>query len=652
MAKKALGFLFFVSIFIFFLHSFDGNGDFYHHIDTGRWILDNHQLPRVDSFTFTQNGQPWVAHSWASGILFYLLFKAFGPLGVSIFTSLIAVLTCAMLYQLLRLKGIKTEANLLTIGLVAAAVSTRFLERPEIIAYPLILLLFIIDEKRRGQPKLNLLLPVIVLSWASLYGSSVILGVLLVLFFGFKQLVRDKFRLKNDQRLLYVAIAASLVASYLNGYGFRTIFYIFIYIPGVKVYEGEWAGILEIIRSFPATLLLTYQFYLIIYAAFVGLLVTLCLVNWKILRKHLFEILPALAIFLPIEAFRQLPTAEILCAPLLASLLNSVKLKNISVAIFLILSAMIGLSIYANPPSLSTPNDQQLLGMTAFIKDHQIKGRAFNHTHFGGFITYNFYPDILTFIDTRDDLYKDSSVLQDLYQTSSSNADVLPLLQKYGADIVIADTQTDQLNYRSIFYSPAWKVVYLNDRYFLVVSKELAEADGLKAISTVDPFSATASKPGQEELANGYYQGLIDQGYDSYLNRFYLSETQISLDQTAAAVKNLSQISIQGNSPLAPLLKSEQDYLLAEGYLKEADCQMTVKFLNLAEQSSGRVLFVRASSEDSAEKEKVSALYDLSCLKDTAAAKSYLDSFMAEPGVSPLEKAKLLKEFSDVSMKP
>ena len=48
------------------------DGDTWTHVATGDWILDHRAIPRVDPFTFSFAGAPWVAHEWGADVLFAL----------------------------------------------------------------------------------------------------------------------------------------------------------------------------------------------------------------------------------------------------------------------------------------------------------------------------------------------------------------------------------------------------------------------------------------------------------------------------------------------------------------------------------------------------------------------------------------------------
>src|SRR5688572_25061348 len=46
------------------------NSDLWFHLAAGRLILETRAVPRVDSWSFTAEGQPWHNHEWLSDVIF------------------------------------------------------------------------------------------------------------------------------------------------------------------------------------------------------------------------------------------------------------------------------------------------------------------------------------------------------------------------------------------------------------------------------------------------------------------------------------------------------------------------------------------------------------------------------------------------------
>jgi hypothetical protein len=63
------------------------DGDFWWHLKTGEYIVRNRSIPRIDFYSFTVPGKPWVAHEWLSEVIFYLVYSRAG------FNTLIFIFT-------------------------------------------------------------------------------------------------------------------------------------------------------------------------------------------------------------------------------------------------------------------------------------------------------------------------------------------------------------------------------------------------------------------------------------------------------------------------------------------------------------------------------------------------------------------------------
>lgn len=638
----------FIGIFIFFLRPFEGTGDFYHHVNTGRYIIENHALPNLDTFSHTAKNQPWVAHSWLSGLIFYLILQNFGQIAISIFSAFIATLTFVLLYYLLRIYKASKSASLATIAITAIPISTRWPQRPEIFEYPLILLLLLIDSFKNRYPKLSLFLPFVMLVFANLYGSAVIFGLLLIGLLIVKQFLIDSFKWQKHT-IFYLSALAAFPLSLFNGYGLKTILYFYYFIPKVAVYEGEWAGIFRILDKMPLGQLINQQYLILIYFLFLIISLLTAIFSFRIIKQNLFPAFMALSVLAPFFAFRQTPLVTFLSGPFLALSLTYLFSKHQFIKIGLIAFlgiVMFAISFWLNPPGrLSAPSNIALEELISFIQNNNLNGNAFNMGHFGGYITYKLYPKILVFFDTRDELYINSPALTDLYNTYNLSRSVLPLLKKYQVDLVIADYLTDGLSYRDLFYSLDWVIVFLNDRYFIAIPAQTAKLKQIPQIDGPDPFSPTAAKPGQEEKASKYYQNLLIKNPDSLNNKLFLASTLLSLEQFDETINIVNKLQIDPNSLIGEIMEHDRNNLLAESYLGKQDCTKAKVYLDKANSAIRPILIFKPQEQISSEEDRIWSYYYLICQKNLNQATVYFQNFLQDNNVSPLEKIKFSRQF-------
>lgn len=464
MQKLLLGF-FFLAIFIFFIYPMDSDGDFFQHANIGKFVIENKSLPYFDTLTFTAQGKEYIGYSWATGIIFYSLYETFGPIAINLFMASIALITFLLLYALLWKITSSTKSALMTIFLVAPVVSTRWPSRPEIITYPFIIAILLINEYRKTHPRLVIFFPILILFWANFYGVSTILGLILLLLFALVQWLKDKGKFSSSSYLFYLSVVASFPLALLNGYGTDSLFFISL-IPKMTGFHGDWAGVLKTLQNAPPEYLAIFRYRLLIYLLYISSLVILLVISLKKIRSSFFYFLLALALLVPFFAIRQIPLAAILSTPFLAALLSQkIKFQKIVLGVIIFLGAISLITAFrTNSPGFGEDHNTFPKEMVYFLKENQISGRAFNTQRVGSFLSYHLYPDILTFSDTRDELFIGTGVLEEMGKTLKLGGNLTSLLSKHNISVVIADL-TESKTYQRLFYSKDWAPVFLTGNY-------------------------------------------------------------------------------------------------------------------------------------------------------------------------------------------
>lgn len=583
--KKLVPYLLFLFIFLFFLHPFDGNPDFFHHVNTGRYVLENGSFPRGDVWTFTASGREWIAYAWGGGVALYLIFNLFGAVGISIFVALVAVLTFYLLYRYLKLIGISQKSAILALILVAAPIISRFPARPEIFTYPFLISFLLVGELSRKKSKLALLLPVLTLLWANIYGSSLLIGWFVLGAIFFKNLIVSKFRFKQS-KLLLISIALSLLTSFVNPYGLKTVFYLFL-IPGVASYEGEWAGIWRILTEAPVSYQMNMQYLILIFLVYFAVFLAAVLFSVKKLKENFPLVVLAGVIFVPFMAFRQVPIGIFLSLPLLAKLIDSLNKK--SVYIFWVIG-IAGCLLYSwiNQPGITFSENTPAFHLVSFIKEKGLTGNAFNHQPIGAFLTYNLYPDVKVFFDTRDDLFLDTEALDDLRSIFDGQKSIMPILAKYKVDFVVGDLN-DGLNYQDLFNDSNWQVVYLDDRYFVAIPKTFNERLKLTPFLHINPYTPTNAKAGRESQAKSEYEGIYMANPDSFANARRLILVLIANNDLVEA-ENIAKMLDVGTGHANVFLTIEKKLLLGQIATRQKDCSAARGYLKEVDSLSGHKL--------------------------------------------------------------
>jgi hypothetical protein len=164
---------------------FNGDGDVGRHIRVGTEILASRSIPRVDLFSHTMEGQPFIPYEWLSEVWFGGAHQLAGLAGVAVLTAALFAGAVGLVYVTMVRLGLPRILALIFgfVGLVMQAI--HLLPRPHMFttlfaaAFCLVLL-----EARRGAVRWLYALPPIMLVWANAHGGFLIGFILLFLFLG------------------------------------------------------------------------------------------------------------------------------------------------------------------------------------------------------------------------------------------------------------------------------------------------------------------------------------------------------------------------------------------------------------------------------------------------------------------------------------
>ena len=429
--------------------------DIYWHVKVGQDILLNHELPLVNSYSYTKYGAHWIAKEWLSQVLFALAYNAAAWRGVAALAAVISALTVSTLYYWIS-RRLSAIATLPLCCIAFLLMSVGLLARPQLFFFLLSCLsvCYLIDCAEDGDAPW-LLAPLVAL-WANLHASFPIVFVVGALFsiYGL-YLAEPRNRVRLGAKWC-AALLAAFAASGLTPYGFEPSFVAFrIFGSGSIDQIGEWRGIA--LDGQGVTVL-----------AFVGLAAAILAKA----RANLLRSAPVtLCAFLAIRHVRFIPLFGIVGALTLAAPLASAFPRfaagdnpggraRLVAPLIAALGSAIGLAAalqYAPPPFPShriTPaeayNSAKRMGAT---------GRVLNAYDFGGFLISRGEK---TFIDGRSELY-----FGDLFEryremnAGESGSKLSSMLD--GFEVSWAIVERDSALSRALLGLPAWRLIYQDD---------------------------------------------------------------------------------------------------------------------------------------------------------------------------------------------
>jgi hypothetical protein len=174
-----LGVVLFFILTIAFLLPIPPN-DYWWYLRLGEDIIDIKDVPRVDTFSSTQFGQPITYQSWLSAVLFYLLNRMGGNTLIVFVRGVVLAAFYFLIWYTCRLVCGGARLSALITLLAALASSNNWAVRPQLFSLMMFaLFLLSLWQWRKGHTRWVWMLPVLMLLWVNLHGAF-ILGFLLV----------------------------------------------------------------------------------------------------------------------------------------------------------------------------------------------------------------------------------------------------------------------------------------------------------------------------------------------------------------------------------------------------------------------------------------------------------------------------------------
>ena len=141
------------------------------HVAVGQWIWGMQAVPRIDVFSHTFAGEPWIAKEWLAQLILYAVQFSGGWLGVACLAALALAGTVALVCGWM----LRTTSPTVAFGAAAVLVivaAPHTLARPHLLALPILAgwMIGLIEAVRREIPPSCWFAALIAL-WANLHAS-------------------------------------------------------------------------------------------------------------------------------------------------------------------------------------------------------------------------------------------------------------------------------------------------------------------------------------------------------------------------------------------------------------------------------------------------------------------------------------------------
>lgn len=427
-----------VFIVVFVSALFDGSqmlnldGDLGRDLAMGNYILNVHQVPSYDLFSYTKFGQPRPPYEWLAQLLFAIAYHWLNLDSIVLLVAFIIGAAFFIVYrEASRQSQIPFTALILTLW-AATASSIHWLTRPHIFSFLFFAIWVSWLERTRKEEKIRLwFFPALMLIWVNMHGDF-IFGALawLAYFIGWLwEYAVKSSNWEKGKQFLFIG-STSLVATGIT--------------PDLwhnwdAVLNNRSAYILERTSETLPPNFATPNFWP--FAGLLVLAVVLLIVNHKrIVLSHVLLLGGLAAASLVIA--RNIPLAVIAGAPIIATWIGQISTTSkywskIETSFFstdkslpgffwpaLLVLAAIGLLAhhYSNTHATVYNFNPQIFPAQAtdWVETHPMQGNMFNDFNWGGYLLYRLWPTQRVFIDSQSDFYGEAFIRRyaDIYNGS------------------------------------------------------------------------------------------------------------------------------------------------------------------------------------------------------------------------------------------
>jgi len=434
--------------------------DIWWHLRNAEYLLTQRKWLRLDLYSYSVYGHPWINHEWLAEIPYYIAWRAFGLLGIQLLSLVILEsIFLGLFYLCWRTSGnIKASAVACYFAVFLGTVS--YGPRTLLFGYSYLLALLIVLERFRSRGRAALwALPPLFCLWANSHGSWSLGLIVFAVFIGCGLVEVRWGRVTSSRwsrarlRRLGVAMGLSIGALFVNPYGYKLVLYPLDLALHQKLnvaHVAEWMSVdFHGARGKVALLLL------------VALLLGALLSRY---RWQLHELaLVLFGAYAGLTYVRFLFLAGILAAPLLAGLLSFLPPyraeidKPILNALIVAgaLTFMIG-AVQSKTELEASIDREYPRDVLPYLRAHPLSGPVLNYYLWGGYLGWQDH-NFKDFVDSRVDVFEYAGVFQD-YLDLLELKDPAAILDKYRIRYVLFPPG-EPLTY-ALQHDSGWRTIF------------------------------------------------------------------------------------------------------------------------------------------------------------------------------------------------
>jgi hypothetical protein len=448
--------------------------DLWWHLRNAQYLVANLRLPRIDTYTHTTPGLPWMNHEWLSELLYYGGYRAFDLQGVyMVFAGALAALAVIMFWLCMKENGDPLIAMVAAVsGILLQAVG--YGPRTQTFGWLCFAAMFAILLRFRAVRRAPLwLLPPIFCVWINLHGSWVFGGMVYAVFIAAGLVRHDVGRLIADPwswdelKKLVLAGVASVAALFVNPFGYRLVLFPIKMIYALTADHLMHGGSVNI-EEFAPINFQDGRGKLV--ALVLGLVFALVLIGrrrWRIDNA----LLTAFVLYGGVTHIRLLFLAGIVLPPILVVQFGRIspydgrrEQRVLNAAALAIALGVLLVSF----PSASSLQAQEAdffpVRAVDYLRTHPQTGNMFNQFEWGGYLEWNL-RNAPTFIDARGDIVDAQGRSADPfgeYASIATLANTQETLERFKISYILYRAKTPLAYYLSKV--PQWERIYGDDQ--------------------------------------------------------------------------------------------------------------------------------------------------------------------------------------------
>ncbi len=365
--------------------------DYFWHLATGEWILDNGTLPATDPFSLSSDATKWVDGEWAFQIVAAIVHRTAGTTGTSIARAIcVAAIFSIGLAVMLRRAEVTTALLVLAISMWGA--DHRLTTRPETFATLLLVVgLWLLFEYRPGRVQVIAYSALTVL-WMGNHPSALLAPAIAGLVLAGSFVTGERGRALGSRAATCVASGVALL---VNPWGLEGV------VAPLRLARLVGSGTFV---NLEWTLTKPSDFPLLYVVVIAGVLRFLSRGRWKsdAPRLLVFILLAALGIRYVRNHGFFYAAIPILAATVLPIRVGRPARLIQSTAAVIVLSALVlrhdGVRVGVDPAQFPVAS-------VAHLKELGLEGNIYNPDQLGGYLISQFYPVRRVLTDGRNELH-------------------------------------------------------------------------------------------------------------------------------------------------------------------------------------------------------------------------------------------------------